>query len=396
MATFRANAEYLPEYSCQDTTVTSTNAVPFYYDGSTVSSLPSTERGAYCQAFYPVGSLVTNPANGVITSINAYGGYHSTLGCYITGTKVTLGDTKTCPIDTELNLNDCSCTEPPPTCPDGQINVSDDVEVLECECDNGYPMIYDVNTSTYNCQTPTCPPNSPQQGLPLKYEGVTMDTCTKLFNGVLGFSSEWISSGDLSCCYSDSAKIEDDPCPTNHILSGSGECVEIPISEECPRGSYWSIIEKSCVEWFPESNTTNDQSGSNDGKNSDGTTRDSNNSDYYSGGGYENNLSDFVTMEFNEDEVNDMLSDYSDEVKSEFDDFISEYTSELLTLHEIRVPTIESCGCTDPSYDFSVMGSSYSGTMPICGNMETLMGYTKPVLWFVFLVTTLFMFFRGN
>lgn len=310
-----------------------------------------------------------------------------------------------CPDGQTEDLNSSTgCSAPNPQCPSGTHNISNDVEVLECRCDSGYDT-FDLLGNWTGCEEINCPANSPQNNYPLVLQNVDSATCYKLYNSVLGFSTEYQKIDNvISCCWSDTVVPEESPCPTNYIEDNNGTCKEIPTFDHgCPTGSYYSIVEKDCVLWGFDDNTSgtskDDQSGTNDGLNSDGTMRDSNSSNYYNGGGSET-LEDnesLVKLEFNDDEVNDMLEDFKKEVKEKFDTFIRDNATDLFTLYEVSIPLAPDCACSNPTYDFSIRGKSYVGEIDtFCPNAIALMEYTKPVLWFVFLITTLLMYFRGQ
>lgn len=343
-------------------------------------------------------SCPTNADSNQVTFQSSYDQGNYCFKMYHTGSSVYLAYCSRADCADGINSDTGECAVPQ-TCPVGTHNTSQDEEVMVCRCDNGQDR-YDVSGTWTGCEEAVCPSTSPQNSYPLVLQNVDSATCSKLYNAVLGFSTEYAQiDGVISCCWSDSVPPHTDPCPPNFMQDENGQCQEIPsLSDSCPTGSYYSIIEKQCKEWFPESNATNDQSGINDGLNSDGTIRDSNSSSYYSGGGSEDlDSNSSIKLEFNEDEVNDMLSDYSDKVKQKIDEFIRDNTSDFFKLYAIEIPTVDGCGCTNPSYNFTISGHTYQGEIDtFCSSATTILETTKPVLWFVFLVTTLLMFFRGN
>ena len=310
----------------------------------------------------------------------------------------------TCAQDSPFEPSTGQCLPPPPTCPPGTHNISEDVEVLECRCDSGYDT-FDLSGNWTGCEEIQCPVTSPINSYPLVLQNVDSATCYKLYNGVLGFSTEFQQiDGVVSCCWSDAVVPDESPCPPNFMEDSNGVCKEIPtFDHDCPTGTYFSIVEKECVTWGSDNNTSgtskDDQSGTNDGLNSDGTMRDSNSSWSYNGGGSEllDENDSLVKLEFNDDEVNDMLEDFKKEVKEKFDTFIRDNATDLFTLYEISIPISPDCACVNPTYSFSIRGKSYVGEIDtFCPNATSLMEFTKPVLWFVFLITTLLMYFRGQ
>lgn len=316
--------------------------------------------------------------------------YCTSVAPTCTGEEVYVPATSTSPAE---------CSAPPlPPCPDGQ---SYDEASEGCICETGYPLYGGLNEGIVECVQPSCPAID-DNNYPLKLENVSYSTCADLFNPVLGYGFNFVSdpNSPLTCCYSDTVKNIDDnsSCPVNHILNQDGLCTPIPDSADddtsCELGSYWSRVEQSCLPFYSEdANATDDQSGSDDGLNSDGSTRGSGETTSYTGGGDESNSTDRVLLEYNEDEVNDMMDKYSNTIEKSFIDFIVSNTKELVSLYTISIPSVPSCGCTNPSYDINLLGHGYSDTIDICSPMADLLDILKPILWFFFLIGLLFNFF---
>jgi hypothetical protein len=291
--------------------------------------------------------------------------------------------------------------EPEPDCPPDQYNATGDIEVPDCQCKNGMPKI------NGECQTPTCPTEN--GGLPLVAENITEQFCQNYSNPVLGVVASYIAYNDgyndISCCYSDSPA-EPDECPPNHIKNSFGICEPIPPTADnndtdnnetdnpCLDGFVWHNNQCLLPEQVNPENNETDNNGNSSGDNNGNSSGDSGNSS--NGISPEDGNESNSTMQFLYDDnlVNEMINNNDDFIKGEYSIKVNEIFTSLREIHTVNIPFNPSCGCDDPTFEFDFFGKHYSKNIELCTPFDTILEYTKPVIWFLVILGLIFHFYR--
>jgi hypothetical protein len=210
-----------------------------------------------------------------------------------------------------------------------------------------------------------------------------------------------IPMGDTCTVPDDNVTANPNSCPEGYEKNILGECVKIPevielepeldengteITPECADGYTWNENLGRCLLTTVKPDDLNGSGSFESETDEYGNTGDVNVSGTNVG-----------TLAYNEEVVNADLEKYGAETESMFGDFLGQYTKDFTTLYAITVPTPSSCGgCTNPTYNFSVMDKDFSGDIDVCTPTEQILDYTKPLLWFGFLIGLLFNFFRSS
>jgi len=100
-------------------------------------------------------------------------------------------------------------------------------------------------------------------------------------------------------------------------------------------------------------------------------------------------------MEIDEAVATSELNGFKDGIVGEFDQKITQaFSEDLFTLFSISIPSVGTCGCTNPTIDLDLSFTSATTTPDLCGTLDSFFAIVRPLLWFVFLVGTLLFFFR--
>lgn len=279
-------------------------------------------------------------------------------------------------------------------CPEGQHNVSQDVEILDCICDNNLTKIIN-NAGDLVCQTAQCP--DVYDGLELKLKNVTFSQCFKVFPPAFGWETKYLNPDNAGCCWSSSVKNDDNDseCPTNYIKNSVGVCQEIEHSDDnmtddtslCLVGYEWNNLQQRC-DLISNSDFSDSNSSSAGSYNGDGNYAGS-------GGSSDNNETEKIVLEYDNEVVSDILDDYSTNMEKSYSDFLLKHTSDFTELYKISIPAFASCGCENPSYDFVLFGKQKSGDIDICSPLDKILLVLNPLLWFFFLIALAFNFLRS-
>jgi len=296
----------------------------------------------------------------------------------------------------DLNSPTHECIDPPELCPEGQHNEETDIELPpRCVCDNNLPRY--INDDGFEvCQVPECPIN--YNGKALRQQNQTYEQCNAAFPGRL-YDVDYITDIGISCCYATTRSFDDnstpEPCMTGYTRNNAGVCIEdiLPPDDEplCEDGQTWDNFSQTCID-NPDASSDGDGEG---GAGSDGEDYNET-SDPYSGGETGDINTENISLEYNAEEVNEMLEGYTRDTRSVFTDFVTSNSGDLFSLYKISIPTLPSCGCSNINIDMSIAGHSVHEVIDICSPLQSVLDIFRPMLWFVFLVGMLFNFLRGD
>ena len=76
-------------------------------------------------------------------------------------------------------------------------------------------------------------------------------------------------------------------------------------------------------------------------------------------------------------------SNYIKEYRNKITDFVSNFADNVIDLHTLHINIGEGSTCTNPSYNFSVLGNSFSGDIDICSNVDSILPTIRKLLIFL-------------
>ncbi|MCB5268141.1 MAG: hypothetical protein LHW46_08555 [Candidatus Cloacimonetes bacterium] len=94
--------------------------------------------------------------------------------------------------------------------------------------------------------------------------------------------------------------------------------------------------------------------------------------------------------------VDQFLTSYSEKVSDITGGVVSDYMSKVLVINTVDIPVSPSCVCTDYTFSGTLFGRSYNQTFAICDTLRSILDFIRPALWFVFIISMLFAFLRGE
>ena len=269
------------------------------------------------------------------------------------------------------------CEEPPVSpCPTNQQRLTPE---SECTCIPPLYAEYDVSSNLF-CVMPDCPPtygnNVPPLPLFLQTDNVNNCNFFALGDGAV------LDLNGLICCYGQEDTSPPEQCAINEMAI-NGECYPIVPREEvpelnttCPKGSYWSINSESCLEWFPENNSTNpDGSPSATAGDTDG---DGSLDDVGQDGSYEGDGDYGIDMDGAESALSNILTSY--------------------VLIDLPVSISSNCGDEfKKTFTLPVTGQSYS--IDVAQHISTIEEYApmiKAIILFMFSLSGVLIVLSGN
>ena len=76
-------------------------------------------------------------------------------------------------------------------------------------------------------------------------------------------------------------------------------------------------------------------------------------------------------------------SNYIKEYRDKIADFVSNFADNVIDLHTLHINIGEGSTCTNPSYNFSVLGTSFVGDVDICSTVDNILPTIRKLLIFL-------------
>lgn len=320
-----------------------------------------------------------------------------------------------------------------------------------CVCNPPSVPTYTLLGDLQSCEVPSCPTDFSEY--PLVASNVSYDVCFSLMGGQ--GHMQYLDQG--GCCYVDSNIPSDDPsecsdgfhmtidgtcqpdlsdensCPPGFFYSSITEsCLEespehdtdpdfpdpdpspengstLPDpdkADSCPDGQYFSYWENSCIEMFPD--TQSDFDPAEDGRtfleNPDGTTAGDIAESLPGNYPDTNTTSDENTTDINGTiapiydprEIDAVLGAYGNVFVEIISGFTSEFSKDMFVISTVDIPVSGDCGCQNPDIDISLLGKSYYKQIDICSSLDSFFEVMRPLLWFFYIISLLFLYLRSN